>query len=48
MKHEKIRNFLWGITFGVCLTSLDDLHYEFPLGIMLLVGLAFLINLKEN
>ena len=48
MKHEKLRNFLWGIGFGVCLTSLDSPSFEFPLGIMILIGGAFLINFNEK
>jgi len=48
MKYVKVRNFLLGTSFGVCLACLDEPKYVFPLVIGGLTLLSFLINLKEN
>jgi hypothetical protein len=48
MKYVKVRNFLIGTSFGVCVACLDEPNYIYPLIIGGLTLIGFLINLKEN
>lgn len=51
MKFEKFRNFLWGISFGVCLCGAIRVKYEtiiIPIVLMVLIGTAFIINFNKE
>jgi hypothetical protein len=48
MKYTKVRNFLMGTSFGVCVACLDEPNYIYPLIIGGFILIGFFINLKEN
>ena len=50
MKFQKFRNFCWGIVFGTCLSGIvhHREHVIIPTIVMVLVGVMFIINLKEE
>ena len=48
MKYTKVRDFLMGTSFGVCLVCLDEPNYIYPLIIGGLAFVSFIINLNEN
>lgn len=48
MKYTKVRNFLIGTSFGVCVACLNEPNYIYPLIIGGLTLIGFLISLKEN
>jgi hypothetical protein len=49
MEFEKFRNFCWGIAFGTCLSGIiHHEHFIIPAIIMVLIGVMFIINLKNK
>lgn len=48
MKLVKFQNFMWGIAFGTCLTSIiHGKEILIPTIVMVLIGVMFIINLKN-
>lgn len=51
MKLDKFKNFLWGISFGVCLCGAiraKDETVIIPIVLMVLIGTSFIINFNKK
>jgi hypothetical protein len=49
MKLEKFKNFMWGIAFGVCLSSvIHSQEILIPLILTVLIGIIFIFNFIQD